>query len=56
MLPTLIALHRGVTRVFDLIALVIYADPRRPPSPLDLRRRTARALGLPPPPRRSPRQ
>ncbi len=50
----LTALHRGVARLFDLAALVIYADRRRPPSRLDLRRRTARALGLPPPPGRLP--
>jgi len=54
MRPRLTALRRGVARLFDLVALVIYADPR-PPSPLDLRRRTARALGLPPP-RRLPRR
>ena len=45
------ALQWGVTRLVDLVALVIYADPR-PPSRLALRRRTARALGLRPP--RSP--
>ena len=47
----LTVLARAVVRLFDLIALVIWADPR-PPSPLDLRRRAARALGLPPPRRR----
>ena len=42
-----IALRWGASRLFDLVALVIYADPR-PPSPLALRRRAARALGMPP--------
>jgi hypothetical protein len=50
----LTALHREVTRLFDLVALVIHADAR-PPSPLDLRRRTARALGLQPTRRLPPR-
>ena len=45
------ALQWGVSRLFDLAALVIYADPR-PPSRLALRRRAARAMGLPLPPRR----
>ncbi len=49
MRPRLTTLRDAVARLFDLVALVIHADPRRPPSPLDLRRRTARALGLPSP-------
>jgi hypothetical protein len=42
------AVQWGLKSLFALVALAIYADAR-PPSRLALRRRTARALGLPPP-------